>query len=506
MGIDSQDWPSFLSEIEKHVVEGQHENAKGIIQKLNFRKIPRAHAAGLAELAWRISQPLWTLKILDRILFPENELTKDATDREKLIYATALGNLGAVNEAIQIFDSINSQREPEVLLRKALAHFRQWDYPKAIPHLEQFLKTDGLAPYRKLIGKVNLAAALIADFRFADAQTWLDEIQTECRENQYRLLLGNYFELQGQVFFFQNEHQKALSCFEESIRLLENQGGEFSLYSEKWKAISQAFLKNDARSLSEIRKIKLKALSMGQWETSRDCDLFEAVLTEDQELAEKVILGTPFSFYRERVRRLTKDGVARRTQFNWLLGSLQSSAQIFVFDPYEMQRGKKSLHGNPQLLALFEALTVDFYRPSHIGLLFQRIYRNEKFNPFNSPQRVLRLIKRLDLWFQDQGVPLQVSMKKSEFSILGRDESPVQIRVRRKQGLSKKEGQNFHLQQFFKDRTFTVKDVSRHMNLSRATAQNVLKKACEEGLVLRSGAGRATNYVLSSRTRKKAAA
>ncbi|MGZ5279104.1 MAG: hypothetical protein ACXWC9_04135, partial [Pseudobdellovibrionaceae bacterium] len=139
MGKTPIDWPQIIAELEKQVVEGQHVQVKKSIHQINPKHIPRNFAGPLAELAWRISEPLLTLKILNKLIFPENELAFAPTDREKLIYATALANLGAVDEALQLFESINSQKEPEVFLRKSMAHFRVWNYKNPIPFLKEFL-------------------------------------------------------------------------------------------------------------------------------------------------------------------------------------------------------------------------------------------------------------------------------------------------------------------------------------------------------------------------------
>ncbi len=506
MGKKTFDWLKFHVELEKQVVESQHLAVKNSLHDLNFGQIPREHVAPLAELAWRISEPLLTLKLLNKIIFPENEFEQDATDREKFIYATALANLGAVDEALELFSAIRSENEPELGLRKALAHFRTWNYRAARPLLQEFVQQPGLPPYRHLIGQVNLAAALVTDCQFEVAKNLLSEIEATCEKNNYLLLLGNCFELQSQIYFFQKDYDTALGLLEKSLRLLEKQGGEFHLYAEKWKVICLAYQKRDAPSLEALRAFRQKALQVAHAETVRECDLFESCLTQDENMFRKVILGTPFEFYRQRARALYGRNLSAQGQFHWQLGSNAENQTPFIFRPYDVQAGGESLHQKSLLLALFEALTVDFYRSNHIGLLFQRIYKGEKFNPFSSPTRVLSLIKRLDHWFTEQKVPLRVQMRKSEFALIANENRSVQVLVQRAKSLSKQDGHISRLRELFKGRSFTSKLVAEKLEISKDSAQSLLLQAVQESLLVKRGTGRATTYMWAPRNKKGAAA
>lgn len=506
MGKKSVDWTTILAELEKLVVEGRHDDVKMAIRKYDLNRIPRSAAASLAEIAWRITEPLLTLKLLNGFVFPENEFAHGPLDREKFIYATALGNLGAVNEAIQIFESIDSGQEPEVNLRKALAYFRVWNYHAAIPLLKDFLGQPDVAPYRRLIGKVNLAAALIVECRYDEAADLLAQIQTECTVNSYLLLLGNTFEMQAQIQFFRRNYDESIGLAESALKLLQAQDGDFYIFAEKWKLVGQAFKKKDHDSISALRAFREKARTLSEWETVRECDLFEAILTSDNRLARQVVLGTPHEAYRQRARRMLGENIPSLGKFNLVLPGSVASDRKFVFNPYEVQSGNEALHSKPQLLALFHALTVDFYRPSHIGLLFQRIYADEKFNSFTSPKRVLTLMKRLNVWFANQGVPLSVRLKKSEFRLVAKGELDVHVQIHRAQVLSKQAGHLTLLREIFKHRTFSSQRVADAMNLSRSSAQQLIHQGVAAGVIAKQGTGRGTTYAFATRVRKKAAA
>lgn len=506
MKIESEPWPQIFEKIESLVVQGQHGEVKQIFEELHFKQIPKDYLAPFAELACRISEPITALKLLNKIISPENRFTAGATDKEKFIYATALANLGAVHEAVEMFGTIDHVSEPEVLLRKAMAYFRDWNYAAAIPLLEEYLKQPDKPLYRQLIGKINLAAAFVIENRFEEAQDLLTQIQKACQRDNYLLLLGNTFELQGQIAFFNKNFDQADILLGQAMDILKNQNGEFFLFAEKWKVINQLFKTKNTASVNALRAFRVKAVSLGEYETVRDCDLFESVAMHKEDLFRKVIMGTPSESYRRRARQLLGKSTTAQGSFNLELGFSANKENYFIFNPYEMQNSQQGLYTKPQLLALFEAMMVDFYKPSYIGLLFQRVYKNEKFNPFTSPNRVLSLMKRLNQWFIDQKVPLQIRLKKSEFQIVAVDSTAVKVFIERTKVLSKEQGHLFSLRQHFKDRTFSATLISEKMEISKTSAQSLIGQAIEKGYIKKLGNGRATMYAIVSKSRKKVAA
>ena len=501
-----QDWPQFIESLEANIVAGNHREIKKTFHSLIVSQVPRAYAQILADMAWRISEPLLTLKILNRYITPENPLAVQATDSEKFIYAASLAHLGAIREAQNIYETIDSDKQPEVLLRKALSYFRLWDYQESISLLQKFIAKP-VAPYRKLIGQMNLVAALIVENQCASAQNLLSEIRQICEKENYLLLLGNSYELQAQICFFQGKYSESVKAADKAIQLLKNQNGDFSLFAKKWKLICEATVKKDAASLNALKNLKNKAAIENQFETYRECDLFIAVITNDENIIRKVIMGTPFKGYRQRARQLFGKSIILKGDFQWLLGDFNLPQKPFLFNPYQKaESATESLHVKSQLLALFEALTLDFYKASHIGFLFQHIYKDEKFNPFTSPKRVLTLMKRLNHWFTNQNIPLRVRFKKSEFALTTLNNFPVQVLVRRATTLSKQNGNLALLRQHFQHRTFSSQNISSKMNISKTSAQELIQKGLNEGLLLKKGNGRATVYSLVTRVRKRSAA
>lgn len=500
-------WTNCFSQIEACVIAGQHLESKKLLDLLQPKKIPREWAFRFAELANRIHHSIYALKALHRFIAPENTLALSATAQEKMIYAYALSNLGATKEAITLLDSLNAVVLPEVYFLKALCNFREWNYAESIPLLKSYVQAEAVTAYRRIVGEVNLAAALIATSEFDAAIERLNAIQTLCEQNNYVLLLGNTLELKAQAFFFKHEYDEALVCLSGAAAALQGQQGLYSLFVEKWTTLCLLFKNPSAENQFRLRQLRAQAIELSHPETLRECDLFEAVTNRDEALVKKVLFGTPSDHYRLRARTLFGKQLAVRGKFNWSLPKTYTSAsnksQVFMFDPNLTYEGE-ALYEKPQLLGLFEALTFDFYKPLHLGGLFKCIYPTEQFNPFSSPARVMKLLKRLDGWFEARSIPLRVDFKKSEFSL--KAVADVQIVVDRTKKDTFLEGPWFGIRRAFQGRTFTTAKVSEVTGLSLASAQRLVREAVDHGHVISVGKGRNTCYRFYSGKRVRTSA
>ncbi len=494
-----------FAQLEALVVSGRHEECRRRLDRVPPRSIQREWAAKYAQLAMRTHRSLFALKALHRFIHPGNPFEASATDSEKSTYASALLHLGAAHEALELLDSVNTERTPEALLQTAFAHFALWDYKAAIPILERFIAHPGPAPYRKLVGKVNLIAAHAYCRDWGKALPLLREAKSLCKSEGYGLLLGNCHELEAQALFFTGRYDEALAELGESRERLREQNGIYALFAEKWALFCECFRSNSPESLARLRAFREKAREHSHWETIRECDLFEATLAGDGEIFRKVIFGTPSENYRQRARLVFGKVTRSSGRYRWRLGPPTDGADTPVFDPYEPQGpARTALHDRPHLFAAFEELTADFYKPAHLTALFRGVYPAEKFNPYTSPARVLRLLRRLNGWFEEAGLPLRVDLHKSEFSLAA--EQPIDILLLRGKKRTAADGKFAELKNAFPGKSFSSAKVSGAMGISMASARRLIKTALSEGKVTAVGRGRGTSYRLASRRKRETAA
>lgn len=484
-------------------MSGHHQDCRIIFDSINPKTLPREWAHQFAALANRVHYSLYALKALHRFINPEKPNIAEASDQEKMIYAYALCILGAVDEALEISNSIDRVQLPEASFLKALTYFRKWNYSQSIPLLKDFLAADGVEPYRRHVGEVNLVAAFVATEQWDQALTQIEKIQASCEKNNYNLLLGNCLELKAQVLFFQKKYDQALSCLSQAKSLLEKQQGLYLLFVEKWTLLCQLFKSPTLAHLERLQNLSQKAAQLEDFETVRECELFEAVAMQNEELLKKVIMGTPSEYYRQRARTLFGKTLKPVGQFHWDL-NLRLPGKAFIFDPYEKLNGQSALYEKPHLLAVFEALTVDFYKPCNLGALFKAVYPKEKFNPYTSPARVMQLLKRLDKWLVAHHVPIRVFFKKSQFRLTA--SKPVKIVIQRGKKISSTDIRWSEIKNIFEGRTFSTAKISEATGISKTSTQRLIKQALSEGRIEPIGRGAGTSYKFKSRKKGKLAA
>lgn len=504
----SSDLSLLFDLLHKAVIDGEHNLCRQKLANQNPLKINREWAEKFADIAVRAHAPLFALKSLHRFIFPENTFSEPATISEKMTYARALYHLSAVDDAIEILSSLDAKLEPEVLFLRACAHIFNWNYDAAILDLKSYLNSNRITPYRRIVGQVNLVASLISIQDFTTANFLLDEIQNECRTHSYHLLLGNSYELRSQIEIFKGNYSEALVTLKIAESFLKTQGALYALYIKKWQAVAHCLQSPTPDNLAQLDLVKQKATELSHWSTLRECDLFQAIATHNELLLRKIIMGTASEMYRQRARKLFKTDVIFRGHFDLkLLGPQTENYPEYRFNPHQKQAGRAALYEKPLLYKLFEALTTDFYQPSHISLLFKKVYPSEKFNPFTSPARVLQLLRRLDSWLLENKVPLKVRFKKSEFCLKAL--CHVSIHIQRGKKFSQCSAKNLQLEDLrnaIKEKSLSVDKIGKILNISDTSVRRLVAQGILTGEIKKLGSGRATLYqAVSPRQKKKVA-
>lgn len=504
---DEINWLEQLSQLETWVVQGRHAECREFLQTLNPKKIPDQWRLQFAQISWRANDYLFVLKSLQSVIYPENRFQKKALDQEVVTYAGALSSLGATHEAIRLLNEIDGANEPSALLHLAGAHIQNWDYEDAQPCLKEYIQSNKITDYQRLVGKVNWAATLVHLEKWPDAVELLKDIQKICEQNSYQLLLGNCFELRAQVEIIQGRYLEGRQLLSKALEYLKGQAGNYSMYAEKWLAVcdcrenlSESMRKQGLQKLRDVRK---QALELRHWNTVRECDLFEALALDDQNLLRKVIMGTPSETYRHRARKFSGATIVFRGKFEFYLGS-QTEHQFAVFDPHQRTSEGDALFKKPLLYTLFQALIADLYQPQTLGMLFQVLYANEKFNPFTSPARVLQLLRRLNDWFATNKLPLEVEFVKSEFKLSSTQK--IRIQVTRGGQKNAQKAQLSEIKNFYRAQNFSIQDLCRDFEISKATAERLLRKANDLGVLAKDRKPWGVAYRFQVAAKKKTAA
>lgn len=492
-----------LAQLDGLIRSGKASDARILLKKLTLKEIPRALIQPLATIARRADMPGLGLKLLNPVVRPERKKIANATDMEKIEYAFCLSNSGAQQEAIKLLDTLDIDQIPQGLLAKSFSYINSWNYKEAIPLLKTYTASPQVEAYQRLVGNVNLVAALVYEELSEEAEELLGALLEETEKGQYRLLHGKLLGYRAQNAIQAKKWEVAGKFLGEAEDYLKEMGGIDVLLMKKWHAVYDCYLQGEKnKNVDNLRKIKEEAYQIKHWETVRHCDFFEALFCENEELGFHVYFGTPYTSFKHKLLKEWKKPLSLPEQYALKLGSPSPTHKKIRFLIEEA--GEKALkHGQASHRAML-ALASDFYRPLRVTTLHYALYPNDFFNPFSSRDRVHQALRRLRISLKNLKLPLTLKEEKSLYSLAA--SSPIELLVPRE--IESKDRSDFQIQSLqakWPTDPFSVSQAADHLQVETRTALIFLQKALQKGIVVRSGKGPATRYCFFVENMKAAA-
>jgi len=452
----------------------------------------------LANLARRAGSPLLCARILKSVIRPTKPLAHPATDFELKEYAAALISLGAINEGQDLLRMIDAEAEPEVYLYEGIAHISKWNYSLAIPPLINFVSINSLSTYQKLVGKLNLTSAWIVNRQTSLAIDGLNEILELAIENNFQLLAGFAYEQLGQAYIRADqldEATKCLSCAETFLKESSNNG---ALWVKKWQALILMRQGKTDIGLKQLSLVRDESLRKSDYETLRDCDLIESLLTKNPELLLKVYFGTSHEAYRNRITQHLAPELQIPSSYQIQIGPSNPEAPIFDVLEGRFSGSNAHLKEGAMFHRLVQALASDFYKPKSTVEIFSILYPSEYFNPLSSPHRVQQLIFRFRESNQNFKNLLRIDEINGAYGI--RSETGLILKVYKSKSVL---GGEFDvkinkIREFAPGGPISGRQISQILDLNQRSVQRFLKKGVDENRLIRTGQGKSTRYSLAA--------
>lgn len=492
-----EDYRAILEQLETKIREGRHHRLHHDFASLNFTKIPFELRTRFARLANRAGFPVMALRIIGDIFDRDRPPAEMPPPAQQAEYALALSRIGASREALSILKMVDPSDCAEVLLYQSLAHFSEWDYAPTINLLERYIKSDSLSGYQRLVGKINLAAAYVIEQEYEKGRKLLEELLKITETQNHHLLYSNALEISAQLAINQEDYSAAAHHLENARRAVMSSKERSQIYVAKWQTILGLYQTPKKKELLDsLVTIKQEAQERQIWETVRECDYYQALFTENQDLFLHVYFGTPFAAYRKRIY----DQYCKRhnvhfiipNYYDWrLLEPDQESPAIDVRLGCD-QTTQNCLKPGQLLHVLLQVLATDFYRPFRLGSLFSQLFPDERFDAINSKDRVSQLIFRLRNWFKKNNIPLHIREERNAYYLYAKKPFTLHITdtnkvVRGNQG---------HIEKLFawKQRTpFSAMEAAKYLGVSKRLAIYVLQNELG-GSLEKIGRGPSTRY------------
>lgn len=494
------DFDIFIENLEALSRKGQGREIPKLYQELNLSKIPRPFKLQLANIARRNGLAHTALKILNPVVRNET-LNKDneATTEEKAEYAVALHYIGANSEAARILDELSTSNHAQVLLYRSFVYFSQWDYKAAIPLLENFIGEVGSDPYQLIIGKVNLAAALIFEKHLTDAQKVLQDLLRSISSSEMTRLYGNCLELSAQSAFELGDYDSALNHLNKAEQLLNRNEGLDRFLVEKWTTLVELHKFGPKKEILEkVALLKNRALAIHHWETIRDIDFYLSTVNLDHHLFSKVFYGTPYPNYQEKMLSRKPKGWQPKAEF--LLGPSSNFTHIELdVELGTYSDGRPALKPGQTLHRTLALLARDFYHPRPLGTLFSELHPDEYFDPHSSQDRIYQLIKRLRQYLKKEQLPLEVTEVKGCYGLLCNE--GLKLKIHQQNTSQEIHPHQIYLKKLameFAHTPFTAKQACSILKISRSAFLRFTDDAIPDQDLIREGRGPGTKYRVAS--------
>lgn len=486
---------SFLDELEKLIRLNQAPSLKGLTS-VRSKDLPRALVCRYANLLRRMGGAKSALTLLNPIV---RKKTGHPSNSQIIEYAACLTRLSLVDESIELLNSIKGDASAEIHFELAMAHVSKWDYQTAKTFFEKFLLSPSLSEYKRCVGEINVAASCIYINQTDEAMRILNSVLVKTKREQFKLLCGNILELMGEIAILQKDYASAEKYLQEAGLFLGSSNPRYILFIEKWRTIRQLLQdKGSPESVAKLNSVRSKAAKIRDWNTIREIELFTAIATNDLEKITDLYYSVPYPEYRKRILSLWGKPFKVSASYEKRIGPRTTG----VGKIFDVAKGK-DLKSGVQLSVgqaphrLLECLTSDFYAPFSTTMIYSHVFKNTFFNPETSPQQVYEVIKRLNLWLEDNKLDLRILRGEGGYRLRTKDgyilrigESP-QNRTRLNDFLD-------GLLQHGLSENFSVSMVEKKLDLPRRTATRLLAEAMDQGDLIRSGGGHATRYSLKN--------
>lgn len=498
-----EEWKKQIADWEDEIRAGHGGLVRLALVNLKRTEIPRECLCQIVNLSRRTRLERWGMKLL----FPYvrvDESNKGASAQEICEYSSALMEMGSLDEAKALLSAVDPKEESRALLYLAFLCFRNWDGVGARHYLDTYLAHE-MDDYSRLVGEVNLAAALVQTHELEDAKRLLAHLEESARNQEKKMLLGNILELRSQIAVQEKDWERANRDLEQSALLLQASHHDSLLFTLKWQAVV-GLHQGNPEAPRRIGEVQQKARRMRLWETVRDCDRHLAVHQVREDLFNRLYFGSPFKAFREILLREYPEPSHLREHYDWIGGKEGKNWKVLVdLGSWEGEGLPHHLRPGHLVHSLVMVLSADLYSPQKMGTLFGALFPGEHFNPHSSPEKVYKVIQRSREWFEGSGLGLSVEQNAGFYRLRVLAGTAVRLHCRMKDSIAKPD-KIAHLGEYlirqFGENRFSAKQLSEHLSVSQRTANRLLKEAQENGWVEKTGKGPSTRFQVKS---KKAA-
>ncbi|MCC7442458.1 MAG: hypothetical protein IT285_12550 [Bdellovibrionales bacterium] len=489
-----------IAEIRNLAEGGREKTAVSRITGLLARRtrLTRSELVELAHCARIAHRPDLSLRVLGRRVRPRGRAGSAPTDLELLQYGMALGELGAIREAIETLARVDAKKHPRALLFRSLAEFRVWNWAPVLEPLRALAALPKLPAPDAMAVQIRLAAAWIHGFsRYEEGLKALEAAESlgAIPGTHRTFLYVDVHLLRVQVYVLSRRLAEARAELQHLQALTSSDAPSLQRYTKLWQRLLEFTESGDAAALRrDLAALKRTHAAAGEWHRERTVDYYLATSLGDTELLRHLWFGTPWPAFRKRVEDAL-GGAPPLGPYSWRLSGGSKSPWLDVTTG-ESSWGPLPLKTGQTAQRMLAALAQDFYRHSNAAELLECAYPGEYFHPTASPLKLRQAMARLRAWIRRYQVPLIVREKAGRYHLEATGALTLRVGSPDDAALGDLRVRLEDLRRLTGDAPLAVSQAAKEWKATPRTALRLLKRAVGAGLAERLGRGPATRYRL----------
>ena len=491
-----KDHERLVQQCDEAIKAGRTHEVGKLLAALNTAKVPRKWRRPLANICRRAGHYALGLTLLARVIHPQKTRSGEAATPEEIAeYGVLLLRSGALGEARAALHRVSPEAVPEVSLYRAFHHFTVFEFEDAVPLVERYL-TAALTPYQRLVGQTNLAFALSGSGQFDRAHRVLSEtIEVAAAQGHVRLRC-NCHALKAEVYLNQGAFSETRREVEAGLRQFGPAKTNDQMFLLKWIAMLEGV---QSRSLGPVEKYRELARDGYDWNGVREADRIALKIEFQPERFHRLLFGTPFTAYRERVLRELGQAPEIATYVHGVPGAPTMDLVTGEID------GHRALNPGRKTHQLLEILQRDLYQPHRLGGLFFELFPGSYFDLESSPDRVHQIIRRARQWLEASALPVSIAEFDGFFSLRIDGAFAFRLPLQREPVDSQKLRFDRLRREFGARGGFTAQQARELLGVSRFTLQTLVKWAFDANELERVGTSNQVAYRFPTKHGKAAA-
>jgi hypothetical protein len=387
-----------------------------ILKLIAQERVPRVKRLAVAGILRRVGCFEQAIGLLYPIVRPSEKNPVAASPAEVVEYASNLIQSGCIYEGRSLLNLISAKAFPQRDLFLGFSYFSEWDYQSSVPLLERYVQSELISPYQKLIGEVNLFAALVASEKNDAAEVLRVHLKSELTVSQNLLLFANCCEIESQLLIHSKKFKESEAHLQKIEPLFKKLGAPYCFYIGKWYWVAkigwaQDRNKNIEPQIKQFQKFRAQFNGDHFPEVARDCDRWLGYFLKDDSLLNQVYWGTPWLAYRTKIAKENPWFEPKRLKTIWPTPHLGTKAVLSA-----------PLIWNTEILPMrfLQILFSDFYVRWSMGSFSSKLYPTEFYSPQFTPQKLKHVAFRARQFLKEQSIPIQINLKKNKWFLSSR--------------------------------------------------------------------------------------